>query len=279
MNPRRFLPVALAALFVSGCGGPLNFTDPDGPRYSGHPLSEVIPPAPDSLRVVSFNLKFGIDVDGMIGLFRTDPVLRKADVLLLQEMDVPSTRAVAHALDMHYVYYPATINPQSQRPFGNAILARWPIEDPRKLPLPHLGRMGKTQRIAVSGTIRPGGHPVRLYSVHMATGMESKGSWKRDQARAVMHDADSTAAGMDVIIGGDLNSERVARTFAASGYDWVTTRLPATAGWLSLDHMFLRGLELTRPTARGVVTDNHGASDHNPLWITVRLDQRQAVKQ
>ncbi len=112
---------------------------------------------------------------------------------------------------------------------------------------------------------------MRLYSVHMATGMESTGSWKRDQALALVHDADSTAAGMDVIIGGDLNSERVSRTIAAGGYAWVTQGLPATAGWLSLDHIFLRGLELTRPTARGVVTDNRGASDHNPLWIVVRF--------
>jgi endonuclease/exonuclease/phosphatase family metal-dependent hydrolase len=265
----RTLTLAIA-LLAAGCGGPLNFTDPNGPRYEGHPLKES-PPAPDSLVVVSYNIKFAIDMDGAIALFRSHPVLEKADVVLLQEMDVPGVRKIAHALGMHYVYYPATINPQSQRPFGNAILARWPIEDPHKLPLPHLGRIGKTQRIAVSGTIRPGGRPIRVYSVHMATGMESKGSWKRDQARAVMHDADSTAAGMDVIIGGDLNSERVTRTFAANGYAWVTSGLPSTAGWFSLDHIFLRGLTLTRPSARGVVTDNRGSSDHNPLWIVVRL--------
>jgi hypothetical protein len=35
--------------------------------------------------------------------------------------------------------------------------------------------------------------------------------------------------------------------------------------------MFVRGLALTRPTARGVVTDNKGTSDHNPLWMTVDL--------
>jgi endonuclease/exonuclease/phosphatase family metal-dependent hydrolase len=270
---RRLLPVL--ALLAAGCGGPLNFTDPDEPRYAGRPLVDP-PPAADSLTVVSFNLRFGIEVDGMLRLFESHPVLKNADVLLLQEMDVPSTRKVAHALGMHYVYYPATINPQSQRPFGNAILARWPITDTRKLRLPHLGRMGKTQRIAVSGTIRPGGHALRLYSFHMATGMESTGRWKKDQARAIVHDADSTGAGMDVILGGDLNSERVARAFEGSGYRWVTQALPSTAGWLSLDHIFLKGIELTRPTARGVVTDNQGTSDHNPLWIVVRLDDRRA---
>jgi len=270
---RKLIP--LIALLAAGCGGPLNFTDPDEPVYSGRPLVDP-PPAADSLVVVSFNIKFAIDMDGAIALFRSHPVMSKADVVLLQEMDVPGVRKIAHALGMHYVYYPATINPQSQRPFGNAILAKWPITDTRKLPLPHLGRMGKTQRIAVSGTIKPAGHAVRLYSVHMATGMESTGQWKRDQALAIAHDADSTGAGMDILVGGDLNSERVARTFQAAGYRWVTEGLPSTAGWLSLDHVFLKRIELTRPDARGVVTDNHGTSDHNPLWIVVRLDDRRA---
>jgi endonuclease/exonuclease/phosphatase family metal-dependent hydrolase len=265
--------LALVCVLLTSCGGPLNFTHPDQPRYAGRPLHES-PPVPDSLRVVSFNIKFAIDMDGAIKLFRSNPALRPADIVLLQEMDVPGARKIAHALGMHYVYYPATVNPQTDRPFGNAILSRWPIEDDRKILLPHLGRFGHTQRIAVAGTIRLGMRKLRVYSVHMATGMESKGSWKRDQALAIAHDADSTAAGMDVIIGGDLNSERVARTFEAAGYRWMTRGLPATASWFSLDHMFVRGLELTRPTARGVVTDNHGTSDHNPLWMTLDLRGR-----
>ena len=264
------LILALVCLLLPSCGGPLNFTHPDQPRYAGQPLTEP-PPVPDSLQVVSFNIKFALDIDGSIKLFRSDPAMRNAGIVLLQEMDVPGVRKIAHALGMHYVYYPATINPQINKPFGNAILSRWPIADDRKIRLPHLGRFGHTQRIAVAGTIRLGDRALRVYSVHLATGMESKGSWKRDQALAIAHDADSTAVGMDVIIGGDLNSERVARTFEKAGYRWMTRGLPATAGWFSLDHMFVRGLELTRPAARGVVTDNKNASDHNPMWMTVRL--------
>jgi len=265
--------LALVCVVLTSCGGPLNFTHPNEPRYSGYPLAQA-PPPPDSLRVVSFNIKFAEDMKGAIRLIEEHPALRNPDILLLQEMDVPGVRKIAHALGMHYVYYPATINPQINRLFGNAILSRWPIEDDRKIPLPHLGRFGHTQRIAVAGTIRFGKRALRVYSVHMATGMESKGSWKRDQALAVAHDADTTAVGMDVIIGGDLNSERVARTFEKAGYRWMTRGLPSTAGWFSLDHMFVRGLELTRPTARGVVTDNKGSSDHNPMWMTVSLGRQ-----
>jgi endonuclease/exonuclease/phosphatase family metal-dependent hydrolase len=264
---RALLPLLL--LVSTSCAGPLNFTDARAPRYAGHPLRED-PPAPDSLRVVTFNIQFAQEVDAALALFRRDPAMRNADVVLLQEMDVAGTRRIAHDLGLHYVYYPATISPVTGRPFGNAILARWPIEDDRKILLPHLGRFGHTQRIAVAGTIRAGGRALRVYSVHLATGIESRGAWKRDQAMAIVRDADST--GTDgVIIAGDLNSERVGRVFDAGGYRWVTRALPATTETLSLDHVFLRGLALTRPTARGVVTDNAGASDHRPLWVVVRL--------
>jgi endonuclease/exonuclease/phosphatase family metal-dependent hydrolase len=256
-------------LLLSSCAGPLNFTDTRAPRYAGSPLRSP-PPASDSLRVVTFNIKFAQEVDAALELFRRDPAMRDADVVLLQEMDVAGTRRIAHDLGLHYVYYPATINPMTGRPFGNAILARWPIEDDRKILLPHLGRFGKTQRIAVAGTIRTGGRALRVYSVHLATGIESRGRWKREQALAIVQDADSARTD-GVIIGGDLNSERVGRVFDEEGYRWMTRRLPATASILSLDHVFLRGLDLTRPTARGVVTDNAGASDHRPVWVVVDL--------
>jgi endonuclease/exonuclease/phosphatase family metal-dependent hydrolase len=262
-------PPAFLILLLASCAGPLNFTEPNAPRYAGDPLRDR-PRAADSLRVVTFNIKFALGIDSALELFRHEPAMREADLILLQEMDVVGTRRLAHDLGLHYVYYPATINPVTGRPFGNAILARWPIEDDRKLLLPHLGRFGHTQRIAVAGTIRTGSRVLRVYSVHLATGIESRARWKRDQALAITRDADS--AGTDgVIIGGDLNSERVGRVFDAEGYRWMTRALPATASMLSLDHVFLRGLSLTRPTARGVVTDNAGASDHHPVWLVVRL--------
>jgi endonuclease/exonuclease/phosphatase family metal-dependent hydrolase len=273
----RLLPSLALLALLSSCAAPLNFTDPRAPRYAGRPLAAKIPATPDSLRVVTFNLKFAVEVDRAIALFTADPAMRAADVILLQEMDVVGTRRIAHALGTHYVYYPATINPLTNRPFGNAILSRWPIEDDRKILLPHLGRFARTQRIAVAGTIRVGDRALRVYSVHLATGIEGKGSWKRDQALAIVEDANAAHA-EGVIIGGDLNSERVGRVFDASGYHWVTRALPATTSLLSLDHVFLRGLSLTSPAARGVVTDNHGASDHYPLWVTVDLRNLGAAR-
>lgn len=261
--------LALLTLLPASCAAPLNFTDARGPRYAGCCIATA-PAEPESLRLVTFNIQFAVQIERAIGLLQSRPELKDADVIFLQEMDVVGTRRIAHALGMNYVYYPALLHPLSGRPFGDAILARWPIENDRKIVLPHLGRFGRTQRIAVAGTIKVAGRSLRLYSVHLMTGIESRKGWHRDQVEAIAADAD-TAHADGVIIGGDFNSERLPRALDAGGYTWVTRALPSTTSMLSLDHFFLRGIDLTRPEARGVITDNHGASDHNPLWVTVDL--------
>jgi endonuclease/exonuclease/phosphatase family metal-dependent hydrolase len=269
----KLAPIALFAVLAASCAGPLNFRDASGPRYTGC----CVPPAAmgDSLRVVTFNIQYALNVERAVTLFERTPELRDADVVFLQEMDVVGTRQFAHALGYNYVYYPATVHPKTGRPFGDAILARWPIEDDKKILLPHLGRFGKTQRIAVAGTIRVDGRAIRLYSVHLATGVESRKGWKADQTRAIAADAD-TARADAVIIGGDFNSEKAGKALYDDGYAWVSRGLPPTAEMFLIDHVFLRGVDLTRPDARGVIEDNLGASDHKPLWVTVDLGGRYA---
>jgi hypothetical protein len=46
-------------------------------------------------------------VDRAIALLASEPALRGADVLLLQEMNGEATRRIAEALGPWYVYYPA----------------------------------------------------------------------------------------------------------------------------------------------------------------------------
>jgi endonuclease/exonuclease/phosphatase family metal-dependent hydrolase len=90
-----------------------------------------------TLRIVSFNIEFGVHVDSAIGLLTSDPALRAADVILLQEMDGEGTERVADALGFWYVYFPAIYHLRTHREFGNAVLSRWPIVEDRKILLPH----------------------------------------------------------------------------------------------------------------------------------------------
>lgn len=242
-----------------------------GPRYAGgfspvrHHAARA---APGTLRIVTFNIKYAVHVDRAIALLRATPELHNADILALQEMDDSGTRRIAVALGMRYVYWPATVHRQSQRDFGNAILSRWPISDDRKVILPHLGRFAGTQRIAVGATVWAGGLPVRVYSVHFGTALETPPRRKRDQARAVLTDAQ----GYDrVIVAGDMNSHGVGSVFENAGYRWPTRDNPATVHWFNWDHVFLRGLVAQDSVQSGVVRDARGASDHRPVWTAIAL--------
>ena len=272
--PGRLSPFALFALLGgTACRTALNYTRSDGPRFAGggvvvpvRPALSVVGATPESLRIVTFNIKFARAVDRAAELLRSSAALYPADIVTLQEMDEPGVRRVAETLGMGYVYYPATVHPRTGRDFGNAVLSRWPIIGDRKILLPHLGRFEGTVRAAVAATVLVGGVPVRVYSVHLGTPLEIGPGSKRDQVRAVLRDA---AAFPRVVIAGDMNGWSIGREFAAHGYRWLTEREGATSSFFSFDHIFLRGLGGGAGT--GVVRDTVKASDHRPVWATVAL--------
>lgn len=260
---RTLTPTLLLAALAS-CAGPGNYVDPGGPRYAA-----CYPAAPDTneIRVVTFNIKYAEEIEKAIALLKEEPNLRDADIVLLQEMDSTGVHKIASALAMCCVYYPARFRSNDQKDFGNAILSRWPIEDDRKIILPHNGRFGGTQRIAVAGTVAVRGRPIRIYSLHLATWIEVSFGNRKDQARTVAEDAALYPG--PVIVGGDLNSHDVGDIFVERGYGWPTRGAPRTVKNGTLDHFFLRGLSLRDSTAVGVVRDNRGASDHRPVWMVL----------
>ena len=264
--PRIIVLVVLLAALQGCASARVNYTSPAGPRYaaSGPPRSDD----PDTLRVVAFNVKFAEHVNAVIGLLRETGPLRDADVLLLQEMDEAGTRAIADSLGLAYVYYPATLHPVTKRDFGNAVLSRFPIEEDRKVVLPHLARFRHTLRAAVGATIRVGTRTLRVYSLHIATVIGNGPHARREQLAAVLADAEAYPT---VLIGGDFNSETVPEIGLARGYTWPSRHLPHTESFWTLDHMLLRGLALANPSAIGLVREIHGASDHKPVWARVVL--------
>ena len=85
-----------------------------------------------------------------------------------EEMDEDGVQRIATALGMSYAYYPAVHHPVDKKDFGPALLARWPIEDDRKVILPHLSLSRRAQRVAVTGRGQHRGEMVQLYAVHLA---------------------------------------------------------------------------------------------------------------
>ena len=273
--PAAAAVVGLAALIAAGPGcAPLNYTHPVEP----YDVICCVEPAaaPETLKVVSFNLRFAVRVDEAIALLRDTPALAGADIVLLQEMDGRATRKVARALDMNAIYYPAVRHPSSRRDFGNAILSRHRLLRHRKLLLPHPGRFGRTQRIAASAMIEIGGRTVAVTSTHLATPIENGPQQRREQIDAVAAMAERFRADL-ILVGGDLNDPKLAGRMIARGFACPTQGHGSTsASGFALDQVFVRrpGLDPSGDARHpaGVVRIDRRTSDHDPVWVRVPLD-------
>jgi endonuclease/exonuclease/phosphatase family metal-dependent hydrolase len=271
---RRLAALLLVLGAFAGCRTGRNYESPAGPRYAGGPGPRPDAPRPDTprdsatLRIVSFNLEFGQHVPGAIGMLTSEPALRGADVILLQEMDEPGTRQMAEALGLWYVYFPAIYHLRTRRQFGNAVLSRWPIVDDRKILLPHVARFSRTRRTATAATLRVGDALVRVYSAHLSTMTDVTPAARRDQLRTILSDAGGYP---HVVLGGDMNDAAVGHVAREMGYAWPTQHGPDTSRLGRWDHIFLKGLVSPDGAAAGTVLDARGTSDHRPVWAVATL--------
>jgi len=268
--------VLLASLTGSGCATTHNYLDPAGPRYEGRyappPATEARVPPSDALRVVTFNIEYGRKIEGAVSLLHETEALRRADVLLLQEVDPAGVGRMAHELRLNYVYFPGGVHPFSKRDFGTAILSPWPLEDARKIILPHAAFITNLRRAATSATVLRGSDRIRVYSVHLPAPGAVSDDERHEQVRILLNDAARSADA--VVIGGDFNSRSVGKWFEEAGYHWLTRDLPGTERrfgiWWSLDHVFARGLTPAGDGKMAGFVESAGTSDHRVVWARLR---------
>ncbi|HET7293510.1 MAG TPA: endonuclease/exonuclease/phosphatase family protein [Vicinamibacteria bacterium] len=262
---RRMGRLALwAALACPACATASNYLDPDGPRYEaryGQPQGQD----PD-LRVVTFNIENGRRIAEAVAGLRGHAALRAPDLLLLQEMNAAGVEAIARELAMNAVYFPASR--LGGRDLGNAVLSPWPIEASWKLLLPHTTRIVKKARAAVAARVKVDGRAVIVYSVHLGSPLGLAGDKRREQAEAVLADAQRHPDD-PVVVAGDFNSRAVGEVFERAGYAWPTKALGKTTAFLSIDHIFSRGLATRPEGAAGVAREVRDASDHRPVWAVL----------
>lgn len=258
----RGLLALLLPLLIAACSTRANYLDPSGPRSIG-PITGELPTAEwrQQLMVASFNIQEGLRLDSALAVIESQPEIRDADVLLLQEMDAEGVERIAQALGMGWIYYPAA--ERGERDFGNAILSRWPVVEYEKLILPHLSIFGGMQRIATVATIQVGKLPVRVYSVHLSTPVNLWQAARRDQLRAILRDASLYPR---VIMGGDFNSGALPHMAVERGYTWPTEEGPRTVLFGRWDHIVMKGFDHPATGFGGTVEENRNSSDHRPVW-------------
>ena len=258
--------LALTVLLGAGCKTAQNYLDPAGPVYRGG--SGSVASEDRDIRVVTFNIEYSLQVDRAIAALSSHPALKDADLLALQEMDAPGVESIARALHMNYVYYPASLNPKYGRDLGNAVLSPWPIEETRKILLPHTSRMLKQGRAAVAARVRMADRVFQVYSLHLGSPFGASPCDRQHQAAVVLADASSFPG--PVIVAGDFNSHGIGKRFLAEGFAWPTRNVGHSVRGFSFDHIFFRGLRVAEAEA-GVARDVKDASDHRPVWAELRL--------
>jgi endonuclease/exonuclease/phosphatase family metal-dependent hydrolase len=141
------------------------------------------------MKLVTYNIQYGIGRDGKFDLERIAGSLEGADIIALQEVTRNFMRnggvdlvAELTALmpDYFHVFGPAMdvdfgavdeagrpVNRRLQ--FGNMVLSRWPIVSSRNLLLPRSRRFlrGNLQRAALEALIMAPSGALRVYSVHL----------------------------------------------------------------------------------------------------------------
>jgi endonuclease/exonuclease/phosphatase family metal-dependent hydrolase len=258
---------ALASLIIVG-HAPVNYTAADGPGYSGrHAATD--PRQTDEVRVVSYNIQYGEQIEEVASAFASIGSIKDADIILLQEMDEAGTAEIARRLGYNYVYYPASISRDDDN-FGNAVLARWPIADSKKLILPGLHPLTGQQRTATRATVRIGDAAVLAYSTHIEVATAPP-AIRAAQIQAILDDIPANA--WWVIVGGDFNTvtnrgvQALRDQFNTSGMNHDTSDLgPTFIRWgqklAATDHIFSRGYDRLES---GVLPEV-AASDHFPVW-------------
>jgi len=237
------------------------------------------------MRIASLNIekKYGPNELEKIG---AQPDLRKADVLLLQEVVDGSQSHMASEigakLGLNAVFEPAfQLNAEFQE--GLAILSRYPIGPAAVAPLASNKLHFHTRkRIVMAVTAQGPDGPVRIVNTHLDNRI-NRGA-KREQLREIQQ----FLAGYDgpCILGGDFNSANffwISHLVPIPGVQSLravtnqemephgfTTPLGSGPGTehflgLKLDWIYLRGL-----TAQESGVTPITFSDHNSVWVTIR---------
>ncbi len=226
------------------------------------------------MRVVSWNIELGRNIEQAVVEIRRSVHLRDPDVLLVQEMAPHSVAELADRLGLDFRFAAAASHPKTGTPFGNAVLSSWPMSDVIETPMPHTAPVMGQKRSAASAVLDVHGVEVVAYSVHLETVLLAT-RHRVAQVRSVAEVTDSQPH--PCIVGGDFNtaSARSLRNFDAPlhsvGFERVTN--PSMKSFrrfgrdFALDHLYVRDL-----IAQSVgVEMSSTASDHQPVWAELSL--------
>jgi endonuclease/exonuclease/phosphatase family metal-dependent hydrolase len=275
---RKILTPPLLILLLCGCHtvGPLQeYSDPKNPRFSSVNKDRLKGSIAQTIKVVSYNIKFSEKINQAIKILRKNQELFNAEFVFLQEMNHEGVRKIADELDYNYIYYPTKQHPFHGKDFGNAILSKWKFINDEKIIFGH-SKYVKRQRVAIRAEVERKEQIIQLIGVHMHVKIEPEERAKRLQELVEK----SNQGSQYCIIAGDFNTywESELKAVKQALFDANFKLASDREGWTFrhwiflnkkyyLDHIFAREFN---PIKSGTVKDQT-ASDHIPIWAELSL--------
>ncbi len=222
---------------------------------------------PGRLRVLTYNIHHGEGTDGKFDYERLVKLVKdlEPDVIALQEVDVRTSRVdgidqaslLGEKLGMHAVFGSAM--PYAGGQYGEALLSRFPIQNPRTYPLPF--GFGQEPRALLVATIVPdNGLPSFTFmGTHLC---HQKEDVREEQVQEIRRRARQHGS-MPAILAGDFNARPGSSPMKIMlGDDW----LDATAPESVIDYIILRKKDPWRVRTLTTV-DDRVVSDHRPVIV------------
>jgi endonuclease/exonuclease/phosphatase family metal-dependent hydrolase len=142
------------------------------------------------MKLVSFNIQYGVGRDGAVNLDRTAEAVRGADVIALQEVErhwrrtdlADQPQELSKRLPDHYWVFGANLDMDAsyrgqdgrlvnrRKQFGTMVLSKTPIAMSRNFPLPKHGALAQhsIQQGLLEAVVETAAGPLRVYSVHLS---------------------------------------------------------------------------------------------------------------
>jgi endonuclease/exonuclease/phosphatase family metal-dependent hydrolase len=245
--------------------------------------------------VLSYNIHHGEGVDGKLDLERIARVIveSKADLVALQEVDQNVKRsgnvdqpAELARLTKLEVAFGGNI-PLQGGEYGNAILSRWPIKNPRNTKLPNHDQ--GEQRGVLQVEVQPPGlaEPLVLLATHFD---HRRKDAERVASAAMINELTGKLLDSPALLAGDLNDVPESQALRELQSRWAVARRTVTreteaSAPAKSEPLFTIPVEkptrqidfvLVRPAERWKVIDiqvldEKVASDHRPILATLEL--------
>lgn len=256
-------------------------------RWTSEPQSSDPAASDDArgLRLVTYNIRWGLGADGVHDLDRTAAVLRllDADIVLLNETDVNWRRSgnvdqpayLAEAAGYPYMYFAPALRTRASGGrgaslYGNTLLSRHPIAHAETVPLPV--PLGREPRAALVAQVVAGGKRLTVVGTHLGLSQRERTAQTARLAEIV------TGRPGPVVLMGDFNalpgSPEMAQLLAgpAGLVDahefagrWAGLTFPAGAPSARIDYVLVSADLADRIVAAQAHAAD--ASDHLPIVV------------